>query len=546
MKRAVIYGRYSSDKQNELSIDAQVRACTEYAQQHNLCLVDKPYADEAISGKKSKTKARAEYMRLRRDMKKGLFDVVLIHKFDRIARSVYEHVSLAQHLSETGVELIAVAQDYGDSKEAKIIKTLQWALSEYFIENLADETRKGLREVAENHQHTGGYAPFGYDIVDKHYVINEVEAEYVRRLFHAAASRAGFTEILHEMNVRGIVGKRGKPFAYNAIHSILKNEKYTGTYLYSTVQAKDRKDRRTKATADIRAEGAIPQIIDKALFDEVQQVMATRQQTGHKVENICGGLVYCHCGAKMHAHNAKKGEHNYPKWRCSAKGCPVKYVINGKEVKGIPMGTVDEAAQHYLHELLSPENQTSIADALRKYQQDAKANEKDFKENIRQEIEAKQHSYDALMANLESGALPKVVVAKLGEDMEQILSDGVYRLLYPVAGGVPGGGLIESPQPEHRIEDGLAHSHPVGRHHLHYKAGVVSVRPLDYSSQHGGIWNDIGRYRPKAAGFHDGIGRLLIARIHREDIAWVMHPHPSRTPVHPAHPSRPRRQHPQR
>lgn len=431
MKTAVIYARYSSDKQTDLSIEAQVRACTEYAQQHKLHLVGKPYVDEAISGKQAKTKSRAEYNRLRRDMKKGLFDVVLIHKYDRIARSVYEHVSLAQHLSETGVQLIAVAQDYGDSKEAKIIKMLQWAISEYYIENLAEETRKGLREVAESYRHTGGYPPFGYDVVDQEYVINEEEAEYVRRLFRTAASRTGFTEILQEMSARGICGKRGKPFQYNSIHAILKNEKYTGTYIYSTIQAKERRDRRTKATADIRAEGAMPQIIEKALFDEVQQIMATRQQTGQKVDHMCGGLVYCHCGAKMYAQSTKKKGHVYPKYRCSSKECLENYSVKGKEVKGIPMSLVDNAAKGYLQDLMSEQNQALIADALRKYQRDAKVNEQDFKESTRKEIEAKQRSYDALSANLKSGVLPQEVVASLGTEMQQILKDIEYLKSVP-------------------------------------------------------------------------------------------------------------------
>ena len=54
---AVIYARFSSDRQNEASIDAQVRACTEYAERHNMQITG-VYADEAISGKESKTAAR--------------------------------------------------------------------------------------------------------------------------------------------------------------------------------------------------------------------------------------------------------------------------------------------------------------------------------------------------------------------------------------------------------------------------------------------------------------------------------------------------------
>ena len=41
------------------------------------------YADEAISGKESKTAVRAQYQKMLRDVHKGLFSVILIHKYDR-------------------------------------------------------------------------------------------------------------------------------------------------------------------------------------------------------------------------------------------------------------------------------------------------------------------------------------------------------------------------------------------------------------------------------------------------------------------------------
>lgn len=80
---------------------------------------------------------------------------------------------------------------------------------------------------------------------------------------------------------------------------MLRNEKYTGVYVYSLKQEKNRADRRTKPNA-IRIENALPIIIDKAQFDEVQKIMNERKQSGKKAEYLCSGLIYCECGAKMH------------------------------------------------------------------------------------------------------------------------------------------------------------------------------------------------------------------------------------------------------
>lgn len=165
-----------------------------------------------------------------RDVDKGLFDVILIHKYDRVARNLGEHVSLEKRLKDRKVELIAVAQDFGSTAEAKIMRTLMWSLSEYYLDNLSSEVKKGHRETALKALHNGGTAPFGYDVVNQRYVVNELEAGYVRKLFDAAVNREGYTAILAEMEAAGITGKRGKPIKYTQVYEMLRNEKYTGTY----------------------------------------------------------------------------------------------------------------------------------------------------------------------------------------------------------------------------------------------------------------------------------------------------------------------------
>jgi len=64
--RAVIYARYSSDRQTEDSIHAQVRACEEYASTHDMQIL-RVYKDEAISGRESKTELRKAYQQMLTD-----------------------------------------------------------------------------------------------------------------------------------------------------------------------------------------------------------------------------------------------------------------------------------------------------------------------------------------------------------------------------------------------------------------------------------------------------------------------------------------------
>ena len=405
---AIFYARYSSDKQTDESIEAQTRACREYAEAKGYVIAGE-YIDEAISGK---TANRAQYQRMLRDSTKGTFKAVLIHKYDRISRSLIEHVNLEKRLNDRGISLIAVAQDFGTTNEAKIMRALMWTLSEYYNDNLADETRKGLKETALKGLHTGGVPPFGYDVVNQQYVINVIEAEFVKRLFNAAASRTGFTSILKKMANAGIKGKRGKTIKYTQVYEMLRNEKYTGVYLYSPREAKDRGDRRLKENA-IRIDGAMPQIISKGLFKEVQTVMSERKQTGNKAGHLCSGLVYCECGAKMHAFKSERKGHTYYYYRCSKK-C-------GKP--SIRMEEVDKAAREYLIELLSKANQIKIAEALRNYQRVSGESSLIFFKALKAKVDAKQKEYDNLLQNLSLGVFPPEIAKDIGTRLGELKTE---------------------------------------------------------------------------------------------------------------------------
>lgn len=409
--KAVIYARFSSDKQTDASIAAQERACRDYAATRGLNVLC-VYADEAISGRGSKTAMRHQYQRMLKDAQKGVFEVILIHQYDRIARSLGEHVNLEIKLSGWNVRLIAVAQDFGTGKESKIMRALMWSMSEYYIDNLAEESRKGLKEAALKGLHTGGYAPFGYDVVDQKYVINELEAGYVRRIFQAAQHCEGFKDLIEEMAACGITGKRGKPIRYTQIYEMLRNRKYTGEYRYSPVEEKDRDARRDKPNA-ITIENALPMIISKAQFEEVQKIMAGRKQVGKSAEYLCSGLVYCRCGAKMHGITCHKKSGGYQYYTCSGK-CGIGT---------IKMEHIDRAALDYLHELLSEENQQKIATALRLYQAGAGSRMEEFQAALSRRILQKRAQYDALLKNLSTAALPPDILGDVGKQMQELKTE---------------------------------------------------------------------------------------------------------------------------
>ena len=391
-----------------MSTSAQIRACREFAE-HSGMEIYKIYSDEAISGTEEKTDARQQYQKLLADARRHCFEMILIHKYDRIARSLEEHVRLSAFMKKEKIPIVAVAQNFGDSIEGDFAKQMMWVLSEYYSKNLSKETKKGHRELALKGLHNGGVPPFGYDVVDRHYVINETEAAYVRRMFDSVIKRQPHTQLIEELKSEGIRGKRGKFLSYPSIYEILRNEKYTGTYLYSIDEEADRMDRRTKPNA-IRIDNAFPAIISKKTFKEVQEIMDSRKMKGKHSDYLCRGIVYCTCGAKMHA----------TVWRIKGGR---KHVYRCKDdcgMKPIPMELVDKAATDYLREFLSPEMKLKIAAFLRNYKNHQSDARSGFEAARKKQITEKQATYDNLMKNMMSGVLSPEVMKDINDRMTAI------------------------------------------------------------------------------------------------------------------------------
>jgi site-specific DNA recombinase len=408
--KAVIYARYSSDQQREESAEAQIRYCTEYAEKNGYNIV-RIYADKAKSAKGDKVAQRYEFQKMVKDSKQGLFDTVLVHKYNRFARSMKDHVNYEDKLNGNGVSLIAVAEDFGQGKEAIIMKALMRSLSEYYIKDLADEVRKGHRENAEKALHNGGYAPFGYDIVEQHFVINELEASFAKKIFESALNQSGFTQLIRDMEKAGIKGKRGKLIKYPSIYEILRNERYTGTYVYAVKS--DAKDRRAKKNA-IRIDNAMPAIITREEWEEVQKIMDKRKQSGRNSDYLCRGLVYCeNCGAKMNGHISKKGETEYRSYICS-KSCGIGTVN---------MDMVDNTVRAHIDKLLSIDAQEQITESIRNYRKGEAERVAKYNLDIRKEISNKQSQYDGLMDTLTTGGLPAEIIAEVGNKMKLLKSE---------------------------------------------------------------------------------------------------------------------------
>jgi len=319
VKRAVAYARFPSDLQREESIEAQMRAIQAYCNEHGFVLLT-VYADRGISGTSDK---RPEFQRMIKDSANKQFDAVIVHKLDRFARNRYDSAFYKNILKKNEVRLISVLENLQDNPESVILESVIEGMNEYYSLNLSREVRKGLQENALECKVTGGPPALGYS-VDKNtqkYIINEFEAEAVRLIFQMYIDGCSYGEIIDTLNRKGYRTRRGQPFAKNSLNNILKNERYTGVYIYVKDTSKNPKGKYVRfgqydPESVIRIPGGMPAIISEDDFNKVQQKMKERQHKAArfsaKQEYLLSGKIYCgECGSP-YAGNSRKPRPDHP------------------------------------------------------------------------------------------------------------------------------------------------------------------------------------------------------------------------------------------
>ena len=226
MKTAVIYARYSCDAQTEQSIEGQLRVCEDYAKAHDILILD-TYIDRAMTGTND---MRPDFQRMIKDSAKRGWDFVIVYKLDRFFRNKYEATIHKNTLKNNGVKVVSAMENIPDSPEGIILESLLEGMNQYYSAELAQKVKRGMRETRLKGNYQGGALPYGYVACDKKVVIDEEKAEVVRFIFEQYAQGVFVKDIIAKLTASGILYK-GKSFPMNTVYGILKNEKYSGTYM---------------------------------------------------------------------------------------------------------------------------------------------------------------------------------------------------------------------------------------------------------------------------------------------------------------------------
>ncbi len=426
---AVIYARYSSDNQRHESIDAQVRACTKYAQDNGYT-VSKIYIDEAKTGTNDD---RDEFQQMIKDSKAKSFNFVIVHKLDRFSRNRHHSAINKYELLKNGVRVLSALERLDNSPESVILESLLEGMAEYYSANLSREVMKGMKENALKCKHTGGKPPLGYSLepTTKTYVINEEEAEIVRLIFKMYIDGEGYGKIIDTLNTLDYKSKFGRSISKSSLSNLLENEKYMGIYTFNVSASRKhkfsdsmvREGSRKPESEIIRIEDGIPAIISKEDFEKAKARKALNKKNTAtfkaKEFYLLSGLVTCgECGARMTGNTKNSGSRKtkHVTYRCGNRYS--KHKCNNKEIRREYLE--DFVLDQIMHKLFTPSNIRTFTTELQKM---CKAENPELHQkikNLNKQKKSLQSQQSNLVSAIKQGQALDVLLPELNNVKEQL------------------------------------------------------------------------------------------------------------------------------
>ena len=277
--RVAAYCRVSSDSSDQMnSFAAQMNYyATLISGKANWTLVDL-YADAGISG--TSAEKRPDFQRLLSDCRKGRIDKVLVKSISRFARNTMDCLKTIRELKAIGVGVCFEEQNIDTSQMTGELLTAAFsAIAQKESESISQNIRWSYRHRMESGTFLPPSVPFGYQIKNHEIVVNEEQADTIRRIFRNYLAGQSMDKIVSLLNQEDSSGEKRK-WNISAISYILTNERYTGDSLWQKTYATD-----TLPTRQVRNHGEREQyfaeathapIIDKEIFQAVQELKKER------------------------------------------------------------------------------------------------------------------------------------------------------------------------------------------------------------------------------------------------------------------------------
>lgn len=316
-----LYCRVSTDEQARegVSLDEQQERLKAYCRAMGWNEVPIVFIDDGYSAKDLN---RPNLNRLLTEVKKGKVSKILVTKLDRLSRRLLDLLNLIDTFQENNVSFISISESF-DTQTPSGRLTLQ------VLGAVAEFERERIRErVIDNMLHAANQgkwltqSPYGYRLEDKELIIYEPEAKIVQNVYDWYLNKGlGYYAIAKRLNKEGIPSRQKKEWSIRSIKLMLTNPVYKGTLVWNRVNSAGKKRTQKDEEEWVVLEDAVPQIIDKSIWEQVQEKvnkkqMASRAQTS---PHLLGGFLKCgKCGSGMSISWSGSPKRRYRVYRCSA------------------------------------------------------------------------------------------------------------------------------------------------------------------------------------------------------------------------------------
>jgi len=311
MSRYFLYARKSTDEEDRqvLSIESQINELREFAKREGLEI-----AEEFTEAKTAKEPGRPIFSYMLKQIEAGLASSILAWHPDRLARNSVDGGQII-YLIDMGkiVDLRFPTYRFDNSAQGKFMLSIAFGQSKYYVDNLSENVKRGLREKLRRGEWPG-IAPLGYynDFVTHSVKPDPEKARFVFKAFELyATGDYSLEELLKEVHRWGLTARAGKPIFKSCVAKMLRNPFYYGHMVYKGEEY----------------EASHPPLVSKKLFDQVQAVIFQKTRVIRKSVSKFSftGLIKCgECGASITA-ELQKG-HVY--YRCTKKitACTQKFL----------------------------------------------------------------------------------------------------------------------------------------------------------------------------------------------------------------------------
>ncbi|PGS81665.1 recombinase family protein [Bacillus cereus] len=289
MKKCAIYVRVSTIEQAEsgYSIGEQIAKLEKFCELHDWTIYN-VYKDGGFSGSNLERPAISQLIK---HAKEKRFDCVVVYKLDRLSRSQKDTLFLIEDVFlKNDIDFMSMLENFDTSSAfGKAMIGILSVFAQLEREQIKERFQLGKLGRAKSGKPMNYVKPkFGYKLVDGELVINELEADVVRRAFKAYIGGMSRVKVMEMLNDEGHIGK-SKPWSRTTMTAILNSKTYIGLVNYK----------------DQYFEGNHEPIISLEDFEKAQEIAENRRRTAtnsrpFEGKHLLSGLIHCaKCGANM-------------------------------------------------------------------------------------------------------------------------------------------------------------------------------------------------------------------------------------------------------